>query len=139
MAVTAPSVPSNAGRAETSTTLRADGLRTDLRGIFHPGLPFYIVPMLPVFWALGLGYFTFAIAGAASGLGLLLMKPIRIPRGFGPWLLYIGWMLTSVFMLNPSVNRYLSFTIRAITYIWGCSSVRFVSTRRSRKFYLVHC
>jgi len=120
MAVTAPPVSPNGGSTETSPaslTSRADGLRRDLHGVFHPGLPFYIIPLLPVFWALGLGYFTFAIAGAACGLGLLLIKPIRVPRGFGPWLLFMGWMLTSALMLEPTVNRYLSFTIRAITYI----------------------
>lgn len=114
MAVTAPPVSPAAGPSDSTRPQRhAD----PLKGIFHPGLPFYFVPMLPVFWALGLGYFTFAIAGAAAGIGLLMMKPIRIPKGFGPWLLFIGWMLTSAFTLEPTLNRYLSFTIRAIIYI----------------------
>lgn len=114
MAVTAPPVSPSAG---TTDLPRLQYSRSQLKGIFHPGLPFYIIPLLPVFWALGLGYFTFAIAGAATGIVLLMMKPIRIPKGFGPWLLYIGWMLASALMLEPTVTRYLSFTIRAITYI----------------------
>ncbi len=114
MTATAPPVSPSAG---SSASTRIERRPSQLKGFLHPGLPFYAVPMLPLFWALGMGYFTFAIAGAACGLGLLLMKPIRVPKGFGPWLLYIGWMLTSALMLEPTVNRYLSFTIRAITYI----------------------
>lgn len=89
----------------------------ELTGILHPGLPFYVVALLPVFWALGLGFFTFAIAAAPMGLGLLLMKPIRVPRGFGLWLLFVGWMLISALMLEPTVNRYLSFMVRASVYL----------------------
>ena len=88
-----------------------------LTGLLHPGLPFYLIPMMPVFWALGLGFFTFAIAGAACGIGLLLIKPIRVPRIFGIWVMFVGWMLTSALVLEPTVGRYLSFILRAVIYI----------------------
>ena len=91
--------------------------RFELTGILHPGLPFYVVAFLPVFWAMGLGYFTFAIAAVPMGLGLLLITPIRVPRGMGLWLLFVGWMLISALMLEPTVNRYLSFLVRASVYI----------------------
>lgn len=99
------------------TAAAAPRRRFELTGILHPGLPFYVVALLPVFWALGLGYFTFAIAAVPMGLGLLLMTPIRVPRGMGLWLLFIGWMLVSALMLEPTVNRYLSFLVRASVYI----------------------
>ncbi len=108
MAVLAPS---------TRTTAAHPRRRFELTGILHPGLPFYAVALLPVFWALGLGYFTFAIAAVPMGLGLLLMTPIRVPRGLGLWLLFVGWMLVSALMLEPTVNRYLSFLVRASVYI----------------------
>ena len=114
MAVTAPPVTPGAGSRETAPLARR---RNPLTGIFHPGLPFYTVPLLPLFWALGLGHFTFAIAGAFAGIGLLLIKPIRVPRGFGTWLLFVGWMLVSALTLEPTIGRYLSFTIRAVLYI----------------------
>lgn len=104
----------------TSSTMRgAVGRRRrfELTGVVHPGLPFYVVVLLPVFWALGVGFFTFAIAALPMGLGLLLIKPIRVPRGFGLWLLFVGWMLISALMLEPTVNRYLSFLVRASVYI----------------------
>ncbi len=114
MAVTAPPAPPSMGSKDLPRLARS---RSELKGIFNPGLPFYVIPALPFFWALGLSYFTFAIAGAATGIGLLMMKPIRIPNVLIPWLLYVGWMLASVFTLEPTVNRYLSFLFRAVTYI----------------------
>lgn len=108
MAVIAPS---------TTTAAAEPRRRFELTGILHPGLPFYVIAFLPVFWAMGLGYFTFAIAAVPMGLGLLLMSPIRVPRGMGLWLLFIGWMLISALMLEPTVNRYLSFLVRASVYI----------------------
>ncbi len=108
MAVLAPSTG-----PETADPRR----RFELTGILHPGLPFYTIALLPLFWAMGLGYFTFAIAAVPMGMGLLLLHPIRVPRGMGLWLLFVGWMLVSALMLEPSVNRYLSFLVRASVYI----------------------
>lgn len=101
----------------TSAVLDPRRRRFELTGLLHPGLPFYVVALLPAFWALGLGFFTFALAAVPMGLGLLLMKPIRVPRGLGLWLLFVGWMLISALMLEPTVNRYLSFLVRASVYI----------------------
>jgi len=97
-----------------------------LRGLLHPALPFYFCALLPVFWVIGLGYFTFAIAGAAMGVGLLLMRPIRVPKGFGLWLLFIGWMLISALTLDQTVNRYLSFTVRAVIYLGATTTFLYI-------------
>ncbi len=83
----------------------------------HPGTPFYVIALLPVFWFMGLGFFTFAIAAVPMGIVLLTMRPLRMPKGFGIWLLFIGWMLVSAVTLEPTVNRYLSFMVRAGIYI----------------------
>ncbi len=108
MTVTAPSLVVSAPVVRRPSTLT---------GVFHPGLPFYVIALLPVFWGLGLAYFSFVIAAIPMGLGLLLMKPIRVPRGAGLWFLFVGWMLISAVMLEPTVNRYLSFLVRASIYI----------------------
>lgn len=100
--------------------------RKELRGILHPGLPFYLIACLPVFWLMGLGFFTFAIAGAAMGVGLLLIRPIRVPRGFGLWLLFIGWMLISALTLDQTLNRYLSFMVRAVIYLGATTTFLYV-------------
>jgi len=115
MAVIAP--PSRPQVGSTASRPFATRRPTQLTGVLHPGLPFYSIALLPLFWALGLGYFTFPLASAPMGLGLLLMKPIRVPKGAGLWFLYVGWMLISALMLEPTVNRYLSFTLRAMIYI----------------------
>ncbi len=88
-----------------------------LRGLLHPGLPFYTIALLPLFWAMGLGFFTFAIAAVPMGFGLLVMKPIRVPRGMGLWFLFVGWMIASAAMLEPTATRFLSFGLRAVIYI----------------------
>lgn len=88
-----------------------------LTGFLHPGLPFYVLLGLPLFWLLGLGYFAFVLAAVPMGLGLLVMKPIRVPRGFNSWLLFIGWMLLSTAVLEFTPGRLVSFGIRAVAYI----------------------
>ena len=115
MAVTAPSSRPQVG--STSSRPFAARRPMELTGVLHPGLPFYVIALLPVFWAMGLSYFTFPLASAPMGLGLLLMKPIRVPKGAGLWFLFVGWMLISTLMLEPTVTRYLSFSIRAMVYI----------------------
>ena len=83
----------------------------------NPALPFYAIGLIPILWLLGLGFFTFAIAAVPMGLVLLTMKPLRFPKGSGLWFLFIGWMLISAVTLEPTVNRYLSFMVRAGIYI----------------------
>lgn len=95
-------------------------------GMRNPALPFYVIAGLPLFWAVGLGYFTFAIAGAVMGISLLTMQPLRIPKGFGLWLLFLGWALVSSLTLDVSVTRYLSFSVRAAVYIGATTTFLFV-------------
>lgn len=89
----------------------------ELRGLLHPGLPFLVIGMLPLFWALGLGYFAFVIAAVPMLFGLLLMHPIRIPKGYGWWIGFMVWTLLSAVMLEPSLNRYLSYSSRALAHL----------------------
>ena len=81
---------------------------------------------MPIFWLLGLGYFTFAISGAAMALGLLLIRPIRIPKGFGIWLLFVGWTLVSVFTLDVEIGRYVGFVMRASVTLGATAAFLFV-------------
>jgi hypothetical protein len=104
------SVPGRAPAAERR-------YETDLTGWLNPGIPFLFIAAMPVFWMLGLGYFTFVIAAIPMLFQLLLMHPIRIPRGSGLWLMFIGWMLISAVTLSPTVTRFLSFGIRASAYV----------------------
>ena len=78
----------------------------------HPATPFYSICLIPIFWLMGLGFFTFVIAAAPMGISLLTTKPIRFPKGFGIWFLYVGWMMASVVTLNPTFTRFASFGLR---------------------------
>ncbi len=96
------------------------GLAVDeskLVGLNNPALPLYLIAGLPLYWVLGLAYFAFVIAAVAMAFQLLLMKPIRVPRGMGLWFLFLGWSFVSVAALDRDVTRYLSFTIRELSYL----------------------
>lgn len=86
-------------------------------GLLHPAAPFYMIAFMPLFWLMGLAFFTFAIAAVPMGIALLSMKPIRMPKGYGLWLLFIGWMVASFVTLEPTLTRYLAFALRAGIYI----------------------
>ncbi len=92
-------------------------LKKERRGLLHPAAPFYTIALLPIFWWMGLAFFTFALAAVPMGIALLSMKPIRMPKGFGLWLLFIGWVLVSAVTLEPTLTRYLSWAIRTGIYI----------------------
>ncbi len=114
------------GRFDPVESFDPRSRQRSLSGLLHPGLPFYALALMPLYWALGLGYFTFVIAAVPMGLGLFLIRPLRIPRGTGLWVLYVGWMLLSALMLEPTMNRYLSFTLRAIVYLAASIAFLFI-------------
>ncbi len=105
--------------AGVSTELRRTRVRPGKQfSLFtHPAAPFYVIGLMPIFWILGLAYFTFALAAVPMGISLLTMKPIRFPKGSGLWFLFIGWMIVSTVTLDPTVSRLLSWTLRAGVYI----------------------
>ncbi|HEX6469539.1 MAG TPA: hypothetical protein VF069_10620 [Streptosporangiaceae bacterium] len=57
----------------------------------------------PVWWLLGLGTFIYPILAVPMGIYLLRHRPIKVPPGFGIWLLFLVWFCFSVVMLrvNP--------------------------------------
>ena len=78
----------------------------------HPATPFYAIGLIPIYWLLGLGFFTFVIAAAPMGIALLAMKPLRFPKGFGIWFAFVGWMIASVVTIEPTFTRFASFGLR---------------------------
>ena len=47
-----------------------------LTGWLNPALPFYAIAGFPLYWMLGLGYFTFVIAAVPMALQLLMIRPL---------------------------------------------------------------
>ena len=55
-----------------------------------------LIAWMPLWWALGTASFIWIVAAAPMAVRLLRRWPIRAPRGFGLWLLFVTWMLASV-------------------------------------------
>lgn len=70
---------------------------------------------MPLWWAIGAASFIWIIAAVPMMLRLLRRWPIRAPRCFGLWLLFVVWMLLSVTQVEGT--RYISFGYRAMLYI----------------------
>ena len=78
---------------------------TPVRGsLLRPGWPLTAMLVLyPLWWALGLG--TLIVFGLTVPMTIYLLRnrPIRVPRGFGLWLLFLLWVAVSITMIgrNP--------------------------------------
>ncbi|MGO1734948.1 MAG: O-antigen ligase family protein [Leucobacter sp.] len=82
-----------------------------------PRWPFTaMLALYPLWWALGFG--TMAWIPLALCMAVLLIRRgnIRVPRGFGLWLLFMVLMLVSVIGID-STGRFIGFVYRAMLYI----------------------
>ncbi|MGH2688509.1 MAG: O-antigen ligase family protein, partial [Actinomycetota bacterium] len=80
------------------------------------GWPIYaLFAGFPLWWGLGLGSFIWPILAMPMLLGLLRQKDVRMPRGFGLWLLFIGWLIISVTQLE-SAGRLAAYLYRGSAY-----------------------
>jgi len=70
---------------------------------------------MPIWWVLGLSAFVWIIFSVPMLIGLLRRTPIRVPRGFGLWLMFLAWMIFSA--TQVSGVRYLSFGYRGLLYV----------------------
>jgi len=102
------------------------------------GAPLYLfVAAYPILWALGFNYFVWPLLGAVFGLQLLLRRNVRVPPGFGIWLLFLLFMLLSVIEVDKA-HRLALFGWRASIYLsatilllWIFNQPRNVLTDRS--------
>lgn len=77
----------------------------------------YIVVLYPLAWAIGIGYFVWPVLTLPFFLSLLRRRrQIALPRGFGLWLLFLGWMLVSSVSLDTKL-RYALFAWRCSAYL----------------------
>lgn len=113
-----------------------------------PGWPLSVLFLgFPIWWALGLAQLIFFVMAAA--MAVILRKqatPLRVPRGFSLWLLFLVWMLVGVFLVRAEapgtvpgggLGRVTGFTVRAgwylavtIVMLYVVNTARTVSTRR---------
>jgi hypothetical protein len=80
----------------------------------------------PLWWAMGLASFIFLIVAAIMGVQMVRRGPIRVPTGFGIWVLFMLWMFAGVFMLYVHApgtidvtgpNPVVGFSLRACWYL----------------------
>ena len=81
--------------------------------------------LYPVWWALGLPSFIFAILAVPMALQLRKRDTIRVPPGFGFWLILLAWVVLSGLMLDITApntltptgfGRYVGWGIRVMNY-----------------------
>ena len=73
------------------------------------------VAFMPLWWALGLAAFIWIIAAVPMAWILLHRTPVRAPRGFGVFLLFLGWVMVSA---APTEGlRLLSVGYRVAIYL----------------------
>jgi hypothetical protein len=80
----------------------------------------------PLWWAMGFGPFAVTVFAIPMAWKLRRMRPIRVPRGFGTWLLFILCVLVSGLMLGktapntlptPVSGQILGYLVRVAAYV----------------------
>ena len=80
----------------------------------------------PVWWALGLSSFVFVVFAVPMVVQLWRRGPVRVPPGFGIWLVLLLWVVLSALMLDvtsPNTlppggdGRYIGWGIRVANYV----------------------
>jgi len=103
--------------ATAGSVLRPVALRRPVvRHREHHGLPVYLAFLgFPIWWALGIGPFIWPILAIPMGIWLVTHRGIRIPKGFGLWVLFLLWTLGSATQLQGS-DRWIPFAYRLGLY-----------------------
>ena len=82
------------GPVTATRTSAQSGTRVTARTLLRPGWPLAVLFYgFPLWWALGLAHFAFFIASVPMGIELLRRSPVRAPRWFGIWLVFLVWVL----------------------------------------------
>lgn len=77
------------------------------------GLPFLLYGFA---WLAGLGDLIWPLCAAVMAVILTRTRGVRVPPGFGVWLLFVAWVLSSVVAVD-SVGRLIGFGYRVSLYL----------------------
>lgn len=96
-------------------------------GRLGPGWPLKLLILgFPLWWALGISSFAFLIAAAAMAADMFRRGRIRLPAGFGVWVLFLLWVLAGVFLLwaqapgtveGGGIGRLVGYGLRLLWYL----------------------
>lgn len=120
MSITSAAIPGQAGaRTHEPGTARS--------WLFPPAWPLaWLLYGFPVFWALGLPNFAVTLMAVPMVVHLYRRRPLRLPRGFGFWVLFLVWSLVGVLLLGvnppgtvaePASSRLLGYLMREVSYL----------------------
>ena len=70
----------------------------------------------PVWWCLGLGAFSWPLLAVPMAWSLFRAERVRMPKGFGVWVLFLAWVLLSATQLNGA-GEAIGFAWRLSTYL----------------------
>lgn len=80
----------------------------------------------PLWWALGFASFIFLIVAVPMAIQIAQRGRLRVPAGFGLWLLFLAWMAAGVFVLwadapgtvdSGELSRLVGFLYRVLWYL----------------------
>ena len=96
-------------------------------GRLGPGWPLKLLILgFPLWWALSISSFAFLIAAAAMAADMFRRGRIRLPAGFGVWVLFLLWVLAGVFLLwaqapgtveGGGIGRFVGYGLRLLWYL----------------------
>ena len=67
----------------------------------HPEWPLVaLIGGYPLWWLLGLGSFVIPLLAVPMALELARRRPVRLPRGFGVWVMFLLWNVIGIVMLG---------------------------------------
>lgn len=75
-----------------------------------------VLVSFPLAWALGLAGFVWYLAAIPMSVTLLRARRVRVPSGFGIWLLFLAWMLLTAIQIDGA-ERMVGFAYRAAAYL----------------------
>ena len=101
-----------------------------------------MVMAFPLWWAIGFGPIAVTVFATVMAWKMRRMRPIRVPRGFGLWLMFLLTVLVSGLMLgktapntlpDPVKGQLLGYSLRFASYIASAVVLLFVGNLGERK------
>ncbi|GAA4579070.1 hypothetical protein GCM10023176_56120 [Micromonospora coerulea] len=98
--------------------------------------------LYPLWWALGVSTFIFVILAVPMAVQLRRRGPVRVPPGFGIWLVLLLWVLLSALMLDLAApntlaptggGRYIGWAIRLANFLAMTVVMLYVLNLRERE------
>ena len=86
-----------------------------------------LVAWYPVWWILGLGSFIIPILAIPMALGLCRRRPIKLPRGFSIWLLFLAWNLLGILVLDKNAPHTVAGSLSGRLIGFGFRNAFFIA------------